>query len=92
MRIGSTVVLFWFKDIKLPRFDLVLLSLPSIAYLCTENIENMSTQTSSENRNYWLLFLVSTFVMLLMLVFMNQWFWIALPFSLTFFVYALKVV
>lgn len=52
----------------------------------------MSTQTTSENRRYWLLFLVSTLVMLLMLVFVNQWFWIALPFSLTFFVYSLKVV
>ena len=41
---------------------------------------------------YWILFLVSTLVMIAMLIWMNEWFWLALPFSLTFFVKALDVV
>lgn len=36
----------------------------------------------------WLLFLVSTAVVILLLMFADEWFWVALPFSLTYFVKA----
>lgn len=41
---------------------------------------------------YWILFLVSTLIMIAMLIWMNEWFWLALPFSLTYLVKALNVV
>jgi len=41
---------------------------------------------------YWILFLISTVIMIAMLIWMNEWFWLALPFSLTFFVKALNVI
>lgn len=41
---------------------------------------------------YWGLFAVSTLVMIAMLIWMNEWFWLALPFSLTFLVKALNVI
>lgn len=41
---------------------------------------------------YWGLFVVSTLVMIAMLIWMNEWFWLALPFSLTFLVKALGVI
>jgi hypothetical protein len=49
--------------------------------------------TTSENnstRMDWLLFLVSTAVMILLLFVANEWFWLALPFSLTYLVKALR--
>lgn len=45
--------------------------------------------SSADRRRYWLLFLVSLVVFILMLIFMNQWFWVAMPFMLTFLVMAL---
>lgn len=56
-------------------------------------IKAMST-SSSENestRMDWILFVLSTTVMILMLIFINEWFWLALPFSLTYLVKALRV-
>lgn len=38
----------------------------------------------------WLFFLVSTAVVILLLIFANEWFWVALPFSLTYLVKALR--
>ncbi len=40
---------------------------------------------------YWLYFLISTVILIAMLIFMNEWFWLALPFSLTYLVKALDV-
>jgi len=52
----------------------------------------MSTTTEEGGtRMDWILFLVSTFVMILMLMYADEWFWLALPFSLTFLVRALRV-
>ncbi|MBV6654116.1 MAG: hypothetical protein KI786_10195 [Mameliella sp.] len=48
------------------------------------NAENKSTAMD------WILFLVSTVIVILMLIFMNEWFWVALPFSLTYLVKALR--
>lgn len=49
------------------------------------NTEKTSTTT------YWLLFVVSTVVLLLMLIFVPQWFWIVIPFPLTFLVQAMRL-
>ncbi|HMQ48516.1 MAG TPA: hypothetical protein PKA00_11710 [Saprospiraceae bacterium] len=38
----------------------------------------------------WILFLVSTLVLILMLIYADEWFWLALPFSLTYLVKALN--
>ncbi len=43
----------------------------------------------SKRRAYWLYFLISTAALIAMLIFADEWFWIALPFSLTYFVMAL---
>ncbi|WP_169433383.1 hypothetical protein [Lewinella cohaerens] len=53
----------------------------------------MSTTSSDNesNRMDWILFLVSTAIMIFMLIFVNEWFWLALPFSLTYLVKALRV-
>ncbi|MBB4078785.1 uncharacterized membrane protein YhaH (DUF805 family) [Lewinella aquimaris] len=46
-------------------------------------------QPHTTRRNYWMLFLVSLVIFFLMLIFMNQWFWVSMPFMLTFLVMAL---
>ena len=58
-----------------------------------QNLSVMSTSTNENdsNRMDWMLFLVSTVIMILMLIFINEWFWLALPFSLTYLVKALRV-
>jgi len=48
--------------------------------------------TAAGTGKYWGLFLVSTLIMIAMLIWMNEWFWLALPFSLTYLVKALDVV
>jgi len=47
---------------------------------------------TAETGKYWMLFLISTLIMIAMLIWMNEWFWLALPFSLTYLVKALNVV
>ncbi|MEL6139981.1 MAG: hypothetical protein AAFU67_00015 [Bacteroidota bacterium] len=51
----------------------------------------MANETVSTGR-YWLLFLISLVVFFLMLIFVNEWFWVAMPFMLTYLVYAMDVV
>lgn len=48
--------------------------------------------TAAGTGKYWGLFVVSTLIMIAMLIWMNEWFWLALPFSLTYLVKALDVV
>jgi hypothetical protein len=50
----------------------------------------MDTSNKS-NLMDWVLFLVSTVVLVFMLIYVNEWFWLALPFSLTYLVKALRV-
>ena len=47
---------------------------------------------AAETTKYWGLFVVSTLIMFAMLIWMNEWFWLAMPFSLTYLVKALGVV
>ena len=39
----------------------------------------------------WILFIVSTVILIGMLIYVPQWFWLALPFSLTYLVKAMRV-
>ncbi len=48
-------------------------------------------EKSSNTTLSWLLFIVSTVIMLVMLVLVPQWFWVALPFSLTYLVQAMRL-
>jgi len=50
-----------------------------------------STTEDNSTRMDWVWFLVSTIAMILLLIFANEWFWLALPFSLTYLVKALRV-
>lgn len=45
--------------------------------------------TAADRRKYWMYFAIFFVIFMLMLVFMNQWFWVAMPFMLTFLVMAL---
>jgi hypothetical protein len=48
-----------------------------------------TTYSSADTKKYWLLFFVFFVIFMFMLVFMNQWFWVVMPFMLTFLVMAL---
>ena len=48
-----------------------------------------TTTTTTSTGKYWLYFLISFIIFMLMLIFMNQWFWVAMPFMLTYLVMAL---
>lgn len=48
-----------------------------------------TTTTTNGTGKYWLYFLISFVIFMLMLIFMNQWFWVAMPFMLTYLVLAL---
>jgi hypothetical protein len=51
----------------------------------------MEAQANNKSRSLdWLLFLASTAVVILLLIFADEWFWVALPFSLTYLVRALN--
>ena len=52
-------------------------------------MDNQKEQDSSSKD--WMLFIISTVVLIAMLIFVNEWFWLALPFSLTYLVKALKM-
>ncbi|MDG1434020.1 MAG: hypothetical protein P8Q41_08415 [Saprospiraceae bacterium] len=56
-----------------------------------QNYFIMNQEETSSSKTDWLLFLISTVVMIVMLVWVNEWFWLAMPFSLTYLVKALKM-
>ena len=49
----------------------------------------MASTSSDDRKKYWLYFLIFLVIFILMLIFMNQWFWVSMPFMLTFLVMAL---
>ena len=50
-------------------------------------------ETAKEStRMDWILFLVSTIIMVALMIYKPAWFWVALPFSTTYFVKALRVI
>ncbi len=52
----------------------------------------MTSETNTSMLTDWLIFLVSLVVMILLLMYMNEWFWVALPFVLTYLAKALKAI
>ena len=58
-----------------------------------DNHPNAHTHVAPEQRRrYWLYFLVSLGAFFLMLFFLDEWFWIAMPFMLTYLVLALDTI
>jgi hypothetical protein len=50
-------------------------------------------ETAKEStRMDWILFLVSTIIMVALMIYKPAWFWVALPFSTTYLVKALRVI
>jgi len=49
----------------------------------------MASDAKSSNGKYWLIFMVTLVIMLFFLVVDPTWFWVPLPFVLTFFVKAI---
>lgn len=45
--------------------------------------------TTTSTKTYWMLTLVFFVITVAMLIFLNEWFWLALPFLLTYFVKAM---
>ncbi len=52
----------------------------------------METSAKKSTTMDWVLFLVSTVICLLLLMYAEEWFWVALPFVLTYFVKALRMI
>lgn len=62
-----------------------------IFYLCKQNFTDMETANKSTMMD-WIIFFVSTIIMIGMLMYMSEWFWVALPFVLTYLVKALRAI
>ncbi len=54
-----------------------------------QEVQNKQEESTGK---YWLLFLITTAILIFMMIYVNEWFWVALPFSLTFLVKALRVI
>lgn len=52
----------------------------------------METAKESNTTMDWIIFLVSTVIMILLMIYKPAWFWVALPFSTTYLVKALRVI
>ncbi|MEM1325878.1 MAG: hypothetical protein AAGI23_07990 [Bacteroidota bacterium] len=46
-------------------------------------------ETTKSTAKYWLFFIITLAITLAMLIFVPAWFWVVLPFPITFFVLAL---
>lgn len=57
--------------------------------MTSERAVSAKDQPHTSKGKYWLYFLISLVIFVLMLIFMNQWFWVSMPFMLTFLVMAL---
>lgn len=60
-------------------------------YLCKQNFSDMETANKSTTMD-WIIFFASTIIMTGMLMYMSEWFWVALPFVLTYLVKALRAI
>ncbi len=54
--------------------------------------QHTQAEKKESTGKYWLLFLVSTAILIFMMIFVNEWFWVVLPFSLTSLVKGLRVI
>ena len=53
------------------------------------NMRLMETTSKSSKSMDWVLFLLSLIVTILLLIFVTEWFWVSLPFVITYLVKAL---
>lgn len=53
------------------------------------NMRLMETTSKSSKSMDWVLFLLSLIVTILLLIFVTEWFWVSLPFLITYLVKAL---
>ena len=65
--------------------------IPLFYNFAANNNHDMETTTNKQSSKAtdWLLFLVFTVIFLLMLVYVDEWFWVPMPFMLTYLVKAL---
>ena len=56
-----------------------------------QRVETAQAPEVNYSKSDWLIFIVSAIVTVLMLFYMDTFFWVALPFALTYLVKALKV-
>jgi len=60
------------------------------------NFRSMNSEVENKQEGstilHWLLFLISTAICIYMVIYINEWFWVVLPFSLTYLVKALRVI
>ncbi len=52
----------------------------------------MATESKNSTMFWWLVFFVTTLITLFMVVYVDEWFWLVLPFSLTSLTKALDVI
>ena len=53
----------------------------------------MNTQeTSKSSKTDWILFIITAAITIAMLIWMSNWFWLALPFPLTYLVKAMDII
>ncbi|MBK7872055.1 MAG: hypothetical protein IPJ74_15955 [Saprospiraceae bacterium] len=52
----------------------------------------METTTNKSTTMDWMLFGVSTIICILLLIYASEWFWLALPFVLTYLVKAVRAI
>jgi hypothetical protein len=50
----------------------------------------MDTTQKDTTRQDWMIFLISAVICIALVIFASEWFWVALPFVLTYLVRALK--
>ena len=63
----------------------------SILQLLNRKTLNMTSTVKNSTAIDWIIFLVSTVLMIFLLMYADEWFWLALPFSLTYLVKALDM-
>mgnify|MGYP000102733906 CR=1 FL=1 len=61
----------------------------SVLIFASQTTTTMANTATTSKGKYWLYFLISFVIFMLMLIFLNQWFWVAMPFMLTYLVLAL---
>lgn len=52
----------------------------------------MMDTTNKSTRQDWIIFFISLAIMILFFMYADEWFWVALPFVMTFFVRAIRVI
>lgn len=68
----------------------VVFTATAVTFAQTIDLMDKEPTYEGGTRKYWIYFFISTVVFFFMLIYVNEWFWAAMPFMLTYLVYALK--